>query len=190
MSVNCCSAANRNLRWGTFGGHAIAYLANDESHTPFSFCPFCGAALYGQTSRPQPPDWKDDPVRVCFDVDGLIADDQGLLPYPDRKPYPWVPEAMRKMRASASGIRIIIQTARYMRQCAGVQKNAHHAGHFELVDWLDRWGIPHDEVYMGKCSADIYADDRGCRVNSNEGQDSWLALYAAIERVIERKSEA
>lgn len=112
--------------------------------------------------------------RICFDVDGVIADHAGDLPYVDRQPYPWVAQKIRDLKEA--GHVIIFCTARYMRLFDGDQESAAHAGRYQLIRWLEKHGIPYDEIYLGKPSADLYVDDKAVRIESDLGKTAWDVL--------------
>jgi capsule biosynthesis phosphatase len=117
--------------------------------------------------------------RVCFDVDGTVCDDSDQsVPYADRKPYPRAVEAIRKL--AEAGHTIIFSTARYMNRFDGDQQKATEYGRLELVRWLNEHGIPHHEVYMGKASAHIYADDRAFLINSTGDGLCWRLLEGVV----------
>lgn len=117
-------------------------------------------------------------VPICFDVDGLIADHRGGKPYCERVPYPWVVKRLTALKQAGYYIRL--QTARYMKRCDGEQERAHEAGYYELKVWTDKYGIPYDELYLGKCSAMMYVDDRGFRLRSDDGEEGWNRLFEEL----------
>ena len=118
-------------------------------------------------------------MRICFDVDGVLADPgDPWRPYHLRDPYPWVSEKLWGL--SNQGHIIILQTARYMGKRDGNQSLAHAEGYVELIDWCYKHNIPHDEIYLGKASADLYVDDRGCRVESKKGMVDWEKINAYL----------
>lgn len=116
-------------------------------------------------------------MRICFDVDGVICDDSDQsVSYPERLPYPWVKEHLDRLKSN--GHTLVFQTARYMTKYDGNQRKAHEFGYDELELWFEKHGLPFDELYLGKASANVYVDDRGCRVNSNDedAKIRWEAL--------------
>ncbi len=181
--TNCCVEGARHLychlsSWW-HGSHEI------------SFCPFCGTALTSDEQEGFPEIPSDGPpVTVCFDVDEVLADPgDPWRDYRDRDPYPFAAEMVKRVWDSGCGV--VFQTARYMARCGNDQQKAHEAGHAELCRWLDKHNIhrgSHDLVFTGKVSADIYADDRGCRVESARGIVHWRnSLVPLIRRIKEKK---
>lgn len=158
------------------------------------FCPFCGWDLSVNPNEPFAdalervlcsPDC--EPKRLCFDVDGVLCDDRGTdghwsspteRPYAGRKPYPWASPLLKKLRAH--GHTVVVQTARYMNKFDGDQEKVRTYGLMELKNWLNEHDIPYDEVYMGKASANLYIDDRGCRVESNAGTTEWGRRFLPV----------
>lgn len=173
MRAECCEQGGRWLE--CIDGREWLFYANGD-YPRVWFCPFCGKRLNGY-------DWNEVlnfllrwPVglTLCFDVDGVLCDDSDpSVPYKERKPYKHALEAVRALNAGGHTIRI--QTARYMQQCCGSQVDAIQLGHTELVQWLRRHEFPFDSVYLGKVSADLYIDDRGCHVDSNMGIIGWAS---------------
>lgn len=156
-------------------------------YTPeFKFCPFCGWDL--SVAVPTESNWactlaslltSGPPRRLCFDVDGVFCDHADPnLPYARRSPYPRAVEVARALKMA--GHTLVFQTARYMNLYRGDQRAAGDAGRGELEDWLVRHGIPYHEIYLGKASADLYVDDRGCRVESDRGTVDWALAFARL----------
>lgn len=150
-------------------------LTFDSENREIHFCPFCGEPV----SLVRAPDAfvasllkAKTSLRICFDVDGVICDNHDpSTPYAKRDEYPWVADVFRQLQEA--GHLIIIQTARYMKQTQGDQEEAFSRGFRELRKWLMDHTIPYDEIYLGKASADIYVDDRGCRIESRRGTIDW-----------------
>ncbi len=102
--------------------------------------------------------------RLVIDLDGTLALDNPLLDYADRQPNAELIERLRGYKAA--GFEIIIQSARNMRTYAGQigKINAHTLP--MIVAWLDRHGVPYDEIHVGKpwCGHEgFYVDDRAIR---------------------------
>lgn len=109
------------------------------------------------------------PLRICFDMDGVIAVIAGE--YTNRLPFLRTIEIIQKLKAA--GHIICIQTARYMFKRKGNQQEADQYGRPELVAWLEKYEVPYDELYFGKVPADLYVDDRGCRVEAAKYMEDW-----------------
>lgn len=119
--------------------------------------------------------------RIVIDVDGTLAEikrkDQN---YADLAPHPEVVAKLHEYRAQ--GFYVIIQSSRNMRTYANnlglIQANTLPV----LVDWLNRHGVPYDEVHVGKpwCGFDgFYVDDKAIR------PDEFLSLsYDEIRALI------
>jgi capsule biosynthesis phosphatase len=176
--AGCCNETYGAVVPLVGGGYGL----NDEHATPIRFCPFCGwdlslpieqsPARFQTLEEALASLLKSDvPLRICFDVDGLVADHAGSPLYADREPYSWVPDLIRQLKEA--GHTLIFQTARYMNMYDGNQYKAHLRGWSELRFWLAKHEIPFDEVYLGKAGADLYVDDRGCRVESDGGITQW-----------------
>lgn len=90
------------------------------------------------------------PLRLCFDIDGIIATQAHDMDYAKAGPIQPVIDLVNRLHAA--GHRIILFTAR---------------GTMTGIDWrpvtedqMKRWGVAYDELKMGKPNADIYIDDR------------------------------
>lgn len=106
-------------------------------------------------------------MRIVIDLDGTICpirrSDQR---YEELQPLPGALEKMRELKAS--GHYIIIQTARNMAtQQSNIGKVMKNIGKVTL-DWLEKHGIPYDEIYFGKPNAEVYIDDRSLRFENWE----------------------
>lgn len=86
---------------------------------------------------------------ICFDLDGtLCTNTYGA--YDTAEPFWWAIERVNAL--ARAGHRIVVFTAR---------------GTATGIDWeevtrrqLELWGVSHDELKLGKPSADVYVDDR------------------------------
>ena len=104
-------------------------------------------------------------LSFVFDIDGTICpikkkDEK----YEDLVPYVAVVERIRSYRAS--GAKIILFTSRNMNSYQGNLGliNAHTAK--ILLQWLEKWDIPYDEILYGKPwpgHFGFYVDDRSVR---------------------------
>jgi ribonucleotide monophosphatase NagD (HAD superfamily) len=88
-------------------------------------------------------------MRFCIDIDGTLCETIGA-DYESSTPIPKAIELVQNLRKS--GHYIILFTAR---------------GTLTGKSWLEltksqmsSWGVPYDELIMGKPAADIYIDDK------------------------------
>ena len=110
-------------------------------------------------------------MRICIDLDGVICRlRQPGQAYAELEPVPGAVEKLRSLKAA--GHYLIICTARHMKTCEGnVGMVVARQGRVTL-DWLERHGVPYDELHFGKPHAQIYIDDNALRF------DSWSAIAA------------
>jgi capsule biosynthesis phosphatase len=108
-------------------------------------------------------------MRICCDIDGVIC----RLREPGQKygELEPVPGAVAKLQSlKAAGHYVILMTARHMKTCGGNPGLAVARQGRTLLDWLERHGVPFDEIWFGKPQADVYIDDNAFRF------DSWKAI--------------
>lgn len=106
-------------------------------------------------------------MRICIDIDGTICvTRQEGEQYKDVKPILGAVESIQKLKKA--GHYIILQTSRHMKttdfnigQILAKQGKT-------LFEWLDRHGVPYDEIWFGKPLADIYIDDKAHKLVSWE----------------------
>jgi capsule biosynthesis phosphatase len=106
-----------------------------------------------------------DKGALVIDVDGTLcpiklAEER----YENLVPHARVVGRLREWRDA--GYRIVLYTSRNMRTFKGNLGliNKHTAP--ELIDWLERWDVPFDEIHFGKPWAGddgFYVDDRAIR---------------------------
>jgi capsule biosynthesis phosphatase len=78
-----------------------------------------------------------------------------------------VPGAVEKIRElKDAGHRIIIYTARHMKTTGGNVGAAVARKGLVTLEWLERHGIPYDEIHFGKPHAHLYIDDNALRFTS------------------------
>lgn len=106
-------------------------------------------------------------MRIVIDLDGTICPiRRSHEQYEELLPLPGALEKIRELKAS--GHYIIIQTARNMAtQQGNLGKVMKNIGKVTL-EWLEKHGIPYDEIYFGKPNAEIYIDDRSLRFENWE----------------------
>src|SRR5438067_2346512 len=106
-------------------------------------------------------------MRICIDLDGVICNlkEEGQK-YEDLLPVAGAPESLKVLKES--GHYIIINTARHMKTCQGNLGAVGARISLITLTWLEKYGIPYDEIYFGKPHADIYIDDNAYRFNKWE----------------------
>ncbi|MBS1717180.1 MAG: capsular biosynthesis protein [Armatimonadetes bacterium] len=99
------------------------------------------------------------------DIDGTLcpikAKDQH---YKDLVPYPSMVEKLRKLREQ--GAKIVLYTSRNMNTYGGNLGQINLNTARVLLDWIDKWEIPCDELLYGKPwpgHNGYYVDDRTIR---------------------------
>jgi capsule biosynthesis phosphatase len=102
---------------------------------------------------------------LVLDVDGTICPTKGAeQSYADLEPDPAMVERVRWYREQ--GYYLILQTSRNMRSYEGNVGLINARTLPTLVAWLERHGIPYDEIHVGKPWAGrtgFYVDDRAIR---------------------------
>jgi capsule biosynthesis phosphatase len=110
-------------------------------------------------------------MRICFDLDGVIC--KLRQPEESYAELELVPGAVEKMTAlRAAGHTLIIATARHMKTCDGNVGLVQARLGKVTLDWLDRHGVPFDEIYFGKPWAEVYADDNAFHFTDWNGVDA------------------
>lgn len=169
----CCTNAQLNIEWKIFNEYKKKFVLYGDC-TPLTYCPFCGSRL---SLEPQYQTIETDAEkRICFDIDGVLAIEEG--DYGSRVPYEGVVEKLNKL--TDEGLSIVYQTARYMQKYNGNQEQCIWAGRSELYSWLEKYNFPLGEIYMGKCSATIYVDDKGFQLRSSKGNIDWDRLFSQL----------
>lgn len=123
--------------------------------------------------------------RVVFDFDGVICV-FGAKDYSQAAPYE---NAIRHINACyAAGWYVTICTARYMMRCNGNISEVNRLGYDVSFRWLRKFGVNFHELVLGKPSADIYVDDRACRVESLKGETDWKNNFWPLVKTIEESN--
>lgn len=106
-------------------------------------------------------------MRLCFDLDGTICktkkSDQS---YEDVEPIPGMVEFLQQLHND--GHYIIIMTARNM---ATLNNNLGKIIAIQspiVINWLQKYNIPYDELIFGKPNADYFIDDKGVKFINTE----------------------
>jgi capsule biosynthesis phosphatase len=108
---------------------------------------------------------KDIDGTLVVDIDGTLCElKQPGQSYADVQPRHAVVERLREFQAK--GYRILLFTARNMNTYEGKLGliNKHTAP--VLLEWLNRWNVPYDEILFGKPwprSRGFFIDDRAIR---------------------------
>jgi len=104
-------------------------------------------------------------MKICIDIDGTICALRiSGQSYADVEPLPGAVEKLTGFKRA--GHYIILMTARHMATCqSNVGLVVARQGK-TLIDWLERHGIPYDELWFGKPHADVYIDDNALRFES------------------------
>lgn len=101
-------------------------------------------------------------MRICLDLDGVICQikkpDQS---YADVEP---IIDAIKTIsELYDQGHRIIINTARHMKTCESNLGLVNAKVAKITMDWLEKHGVKHHEIYFAKPWADLYIDDNAHR---------------------------
>ncbi|MGN6371279.1 MAG: capsular biosynthesis protein [Phycisphaerae bacterium] len=106
-------------------------------------------------------------MRIAIDIDGTICElKKSGQSYSDVAPLPGAAEKIQGLKAA--GHYIILLTARHMKTCEGNVGLVVARQGPTLFAWLEKHGIPYDEIWFGKPHADVYIDDNGLRFTSWE----------------------
>lgn len=118
-------------------------------------------------------------MRLCFDLDNTLCTAVENSQYQDAVLKPGILNMLRQIKQE--GHTIIICTARGMGRSKGNAGLAVRSIGGLTLQQLDKWGVPYDEIYFGKPSADAYFDDKG------HNTDTASKLWEAINHTLEKK---
>lgn len=101
-------------------------------------------------------------MKIAIDIDGTICElRRPNQAYADVLPLPGAVEKLQGLKKA--GHYLILLTARHMATCnSNVGLVVARQGK-TLFDWLQKHGIPYDEIWFGKPHADVYIDDNAYR---------------------------
>jgi capsule biosynthesis phosphatase len=101
-------------------------------------------------------------MKICVDLDGTICENtRPGVSYADVKPLPGAIDTLEELKQR--GYYIVIFTARNMRTCNNnVGRVIARQGKL-ILDWLEKYGIPYDEIRFGKPHVDYFIDDKGIK---------------------------
>ncbi|RYZ92200.1 MAG: capsular biosynthesis protein [Proteobacteria bacterium] len=103
--------------------------------------------------------------KLVVDIDGTLCPIKTVDEnYSDLVPFPAMVKMLRAY--AADGFEIVLHTARNMKTYeANLGLINKHTGPV-LTEWLEKWEIPYDELYLGKPWPGVdgfYVDDRAVR---------------------------
>ncbi len=101
--------------------------------------------------------------RLIFDIDDTLCSTQNG-DYKNAKPVFAMVEKLREYHRQ--GFTIVLNTSRNMRTYSGNIGEINKKTLPVIIDWLARYDIPYDEIYVGKpwCGFDgFYIDDKAIR---------------------------
>jgi capsule biosynthesis phosphatase len=101
-------------------------------------------------------------MKICVDLDGTICENISPgVSYKDVLPLPGAVDTLEELKQR--GYYIVIFTARNMRACDNnIGRIMARQGKI-VIDWLDKYGVPYDELRFGKPHVDYFIDDKGIK---------------------------
>jgi hypothetical protein len=121
---------------------------------------------------------ENNEITLHFDLDGVIAHNN-FGDYENAECYEVGKNNINK--AYDLGYRVVICTARFGTRGPGKQ---YQLGYELTLNWLRKHGVLFHELHMGKLAADLYVDDQGCVVKSENGQTDWdNNFWPAVEKL-------
>ena len=118
-------------------------------------------------------------MRIVVDIDGTLTH----IKYPgesydELEPYPRMRDWLRRMKSE--GHTIVLYTSRRMKTHGGnVGKITAESGG-RLLGWLEKNGIPCDELFLGKPFGDIFLDDMAVALNPDRPPEDQLATVLPV----------
>jgi len=105
-------------------------------------------------------------LRIAVDLDGTICETKREgQPYADVLPLPGAIETLQSLKDR--GYYIVIFTARNMRTYNGNLGAIIRNQAKTVIDWLDNWEVPYDELLFGKPHVDYFIDDKALPFKGN-----------------------
>ena len=101
-------------------------------------------------------------LKICVDLDGTICETKSEgQSYKDVKPLENAVETLEFLKQR--GYYIVINTARNMRTCENnLGRVIANQGKI-VIEWLEKYCIPYDELLFGKPHVDVFIDDKGMK---------------------------
>ena len=113
-----------------------------EISNGITLCKKCHEKTYGLSNK-----LHKNKLRFCFDLDGTICENKmGNMTYSDVKPFPNAIETLRWLKDN--GHTVIIYTGRHMKTCNGNEGLVWAKQGKILLDWLEKYHVPYDELYL------------------------------------------
>ena len=97
-------------------------------------------------------------MTYVFDIDGTICSKTDGE-YGDAEPFTDRIDKINQLYDE--GNTIIFHTARGMGRTDNNSLMAHRLFYFLTLSQLEKWGVKHHKLFMGKPSGDLYIDDKG-----------------------------
>lgn len=112
-------------------------------------------------------------MKICVDMDGTICKNKlDGQDYYDVEPLEDAAETLKYLKNN--GYYIIIHTARGMRTYNNNQGKIISTHSKKMIEWLNKWEIPFDELLFAKPHVDFFIDDKGYRFDNWENTKKFL----------------
>jgi capsule biosynthesis phosphatase len=109
---------------------------------------------------------KYSPMRICFDIDNtLLTYSNAIGSHEGIEPISEMVDLVKKLHNE--GHTIVLHTARGMKTCKSNIGQAGKRGMLNVLQTLEEFEIPYDEIYFGKPWADLYVDDKAWNQYTN-----------------------
>ncbi len=137
-------------------------------------------------------------MRAVFDLDDTISVHRNR---DFENAAPIVPTIERMRHLKEDGWEIVIYSARGQHSCKGDLKLIEERNRAQVERWLERHGVPYDELRFGKPLGDLYIDDKGIslddflagtyeRLHGNSGSEIYRAGNTVIKRCENARQQA
>ena len=93
----------------------------------------------------------------CFDIDGTVCETEGL-DYKEARPIESVVDSINALYED--GHTILMYTARGMGTLKGDLEKVYSTWYEVTKNQLNKWGVKHHQLILGKPAADFYIDDK------------------------------
>ena len=112
-------------------------------------------------------------MKICVDLDGTIAQNKKTgQEYQNVLPMDGASETLHNLKQK--GFYIIIHTARNMGTHNNNLGKVIAAQASLVTQWLEKYGIPYDELIFGKPNVDYFIDDKGFSFKNWEHTQDFL----------------